>query len=61
MLSLTPDAIAVDVRDGEVELAGKLDTQADADVLAKLVAQVPGVVAVRSAVTVRPEKAVARH
>lgn len=61
VLWLTPDAIAVDVHDGEVDLAGKLDTQADADVLAKLVAQVPGVVAVRSAVTVQPEKAVARH
>jgi len=61
VLWLTPDAIVVDVRDGEVELAGELDTQADADVLAKLVAQVPGVVAVRSAVKVQPEKAVARH
>ena len=61
VLWLTPDAIAVDVHDGEVDLAGTLDTQADADVLAKLVAQVPGVVAVRSAVTVQSEKVVARH
>ena len=56
VLWLTPDAIAVDVHDGEVDLAGTLDTQAEADVLAKLVAQVPGVVAVRSAVTSNPRR-----
>lgn len=60
VLWLTPGVIRVDVRDGEVDLAGELDTEAEADVLEKLVAKVPGVVAVRSAVTVRAEKAAAR-
>ena len=45
-----------DVRDGEVNLAGELDTEAETEVLEKLVAKVPGVVSVRSAVTFRPER-----
>jgi CBS domain-containing protein len=61
VLWLTPGVIRVEVRDGEVDLAGELDTEAEAEVLEKLVAKVPGVVAVRSAVTVRAEKAAARH
>ena len=61
VLWLTPGLIHVEVRDGEVDLAGELDTEAEADVLEKLVANVPGVVAVRSAVTVRAETAAARR
>ena len=57
VLWLAPGVIDVDVRDGEVHLAGELDTSAEADVLEKLVAKVPGVVSVRSSVTVRAEKA----
>ena len=53
--------IRVDVRDGEVDLAGELDTEAESEVLEKLVAKVPGVVSVRSAVTVRAERAAARR
>ena len=61
VLWLTPGVIQVEVRDGEVDLAGELDTEAEAEVLEKLVAKVPGVVAVRSSVTVRAEKAAARR
>lgn len=61
VLWLAPGVIQVDVRDGEVDLAGELDTEAEAEVLEKLVAKIPGVVAVRSAVTVRTEKAAARR
>ena len=61
VLWLAPGAIQVDVRDGEVDLAGELDTEAEAEVLEKLVAKIPGVVAVRSAVTVRAENAAARR
>ena len=61
VLWLTPGVVQVEVRDGEVDLAGELDTEAEVEVLEKLVAKVPGVVAVRSAVTVRAEKAAARR
>ena len=57
VLWLAPGVIDVDVRDGEVDLAGELDTEAETEVLEKLVAKVPGVVSVRSAVTFRPERA----
>lgn len=57
VLWLTPGAIDVQVRDGEVDLAGLLDTEAEAEVLEKLVAKVPGVVTVRSAVTFKRETA----
>ena len=46
---LAPGVTEVDVRNGEVDLAGELETKADAEVLEKLVAKVPGVVSVRSA------------
>lgn len=59
VLWLSPGMVEVDVTDGEVALAGTLDTEAEAQVLEKLVAKVPGVVAVRSTVTVRPERATA--
>ena len=57
VLWLAPGVIDVDVRDGEVDLAGELDTEAETEVLEKLVAKVPGVVSVRSAVISRPERA----
>jgi CBS domain-containing protein len=57
VLWLEPGVISVDVRDGEVDLAGELDTEADTEILEKLVAKVPGVVSVRSAVTSRTERA----
>jgi len=56
VLWLAPGVIEVDVRDGEVDLAGELDTEAEVEVLEKLVAKVPGVVTVRSAVTFRHEQ-----
>jgi predicted transcriptional regulator len=59
VLWLSPGVIDVDVRDGEVELAGELDTEAEVQVLEKLVGKVPGVVTVRSAVTFRPGLAAA--
>lgn len=57
VLWLTPGVIEVDVRDGEVDLAGELDSEADAEMLERLVAKVPGVVSVRSAVAARAVKA----
>jgi CBS domain-containing protein len=45
-----PGRVQVDVRNGEVELAGELETSTDAEVLLRLVERVPGVVSVRSTV-----------
>ena len=59
VLWLTPGTVDVQVRDGEVDLAGVLDTEAEVDVLEKLVAKVPGVVTVRSSVTLRRKTAAA--
>jgi CBS domain-containing protein len=59
VLWLTPGTVDVQVRDGEVDLTGLLDTEAEVEVLEKLVAKVPGVVTVRSAVTFRRETAAA--
>jgi CBS domain-containing protein len=56
VLWLTPGTVEVDVRDGAVRLAGELETQAEVEVLEKLVAKVPGVVSVQSDVTARTEK-----
>ncbi len=53
VLWLQPQRIEVVVTDGEVDLRGELDAQADVEVLEKLVAKVPGVVTVRSKVTCR--------
>ena len=61
VLWLTPGLIDVEVRDGEVDLVGELDTEGEAEVLETLVTKVPGVVAVRSSVKVRAEKAAARR
>lgn len=48
-----PETIVVEVRDGEVQLAGQLETSTDAEVLTKLVRRVPGVLSVHSTVTHR--------
>jgi CBS domain-containing protein len=56
VLWLAPGVVEIGVRDGEVNLAGELDTEAESEVLEKLVAKVPGVVSVRSAVTFRPKR-----
>lgn len=57
VLWLTPGTIKVEVHEGVVELAGNLESEAEVDVLEKLVAKVPGVIAVHSEVTVTPDKA----
>ena len=59
VLWLSPGTVEVDVSDGEVALTGALETEAEAEVLEKLVAKVPGVVAVHSTVAVRAERATA--
>lgn len=50
VLWVGPETIEIDVRQGEVELAGELETNTDAAVLVSLVEKVPGVVSVRSSV-----------
>jgi CBS domain-containing protein len=50
-LWVRPERIDVVVRDGEVELAGELESATDVEVLEKLVEKIPGVVSVRSKVT----------
>jgi len=45
-LWIKEDALEVSVRDGEVSLSGELRDTVDADLLRRLVAQVPGVVSV---------------
>jgi CBS domain-containing protein len=47
-LRLDPAAIEIEVRDGDVRLAGEVDTRADAALLERYAASVPGVVSVRS-------------
>lgn len=51
-----PGTVEVTVREGEVGLAGRLETKADVALLEKLTEKVPGVVAVRSSVTHRPDE-----
>jgi CBS domain-containing protein len=48
-----PSAIAIHVREGEVEVAGELETSTDVEIFEQLVAKVPGVVSVQSRVTCR--------
>jgi CBS domain-containing protein len=48
-----PSAIAILVREGEVEVAGELETSTDVEIFEQLVAKVPGVVSVHSRVTHR--------
>jgi CBS domain-containing protein len=50
-----PNAVAVTVKGGEVELTGEVETEGDLDLLERLVAQVPGVVEVKAAITCRSE------
>lgn len=52
-LWVDPAIFEITVRDGDVELAGELETSTDAVVLEKLVERIPGVVSVRSTVTHR--------
>lgn len=56
VLWVEPETITVAVRDGEVELAGELETTAEAEVLEKLASKVPGVISVRSSVTHRVDE-----
>ena len=48
-----PWAVEVSVRDGEVELTGWLETEADVQLVERLVARTPGVVSVRAQLTHR--------
>jgi osmotically-inducible protein OsmY len=48
-----PWAVEVWVRDGEVELTGWLETEADVQLVERLVARTPGVVSVRAQLTHR--------
>ena len=48
-----PSAVAISVREGEVEVAGQLDTSTDVAILEQLIERVPGVVSVQSTVTSR--------
>ena len=50
-LWLSPDRVRVTVRNGEVELEGPVETKLEAELVAKLVQRVPGVVAVTSGIT----------
>jgi CBS domain-containing protein len=53
-----PGRIEVVVRDGEVGLTGRLETETEVEVLEQLVAKIPGVVAVSSRVTFPREERV---
>jgi len=48
---LQPTDLDVEVREGEVTVAGEVDTKSDAELLPELIAQVPGVVSVESKLT----------
>jgi predicted transcriptional regulator len=48
-----PSAVGISVREGEVEVAGELETSTDVAIFEKLVGRVPGVVSVQSSVTAR--------
>ena len=48
---LQPTDLEVEVREGEVTVAGEVDTKSDAELLPELIAQVPGVVSVESKLT----------
>jgi CBS domain-containing protein len=55
VLWVDPKTIEITVENGEVELAGELETSADVAVLQTLVEKIPGVISVRSGVTHRVE------
>jgi CBS-domain-containing membrane protein len=48
-----PSAIEIVVREGEVQVAGELETRTDVEMFERLVEKVPGVVSVQSTVTAR--------
>ena len=48
---LEPAGLDMRVRDGEVAIAGEVETKSDAELLADLIGQVPGVVSVDSKLT----------
>jgi CBS domain-containing protein len=48
---LRPGELDVTVHEGEVTIAGEVDTKSDAELLPELIAQVPGVVSVESKLT----------
>jgi CBS domain-containing protein len=52
-LSLEPDVVELTVADGEVTVAGQLERRSEAQLLVKLAARVPGVVAVQPRLTWR--------
>jgi CBS domain-containing protein len=54
-LWVDPGLFQITVRNGEVELAGELETRPDAVVVEKLVERIPGVVSLRSSVTHRAD------
>ena len=45
---LAEDAVEIDVRDGDVVVSGALSGSVDRDLLARLIARVPGVVSVET-------------
>ena len=55
-LWIDPDRLEIGVEQGEVTLAGELDTKADAEPLEQFASRVPGVVAVHSRLRWRVEK-----
>lgn len=55
VLWVDPKTIEITVENGEVELAGELETSADVAVLQTLVEKIPGVISLRSGVTHRVE------
>jgi CBS domain-containing protein len=55
----SPDALTIEVEDGEVLVAGEVETETLADALPRAIARVPGVVTVKSELTYRqPERGV---
>lgn len=56
-LWIDPGDLWITVRDGEVHLAGEVDSKADAELLEYFASRVPGVVSVRSTLRWRIEKA----
>lgn len=54
VLWANPGSVEIVVRDGEVDLAGTLQTETEVEVLEKLVATIPGVVTLRSTVKSPP-------
>jgi len=55
----SPDALTIEVEEGEVLVAGEVETETLADALPRAIARVPGVVTVKSELTYRrPDRAV---